>query len=79
MKTESRSPMIASGVATPNRLASSSMTAVMTSPASSPANAPAAVTFPDESVIASSPAGLVSIQAEKQAQQYYSGQAAPAL
>src|SRR5215475_3600891 len=44
MKTESRSPMITSGVATPST-ASSNITAVITTPASKPASSPAKIAF----------------------------------
>src|ERR1700730_17982337 len=48
MNTESRSPMIASGVATPN-IASSNITTVNAMPATSPASKPRAIAFPPES------------------------------
>ncbi|MBA3762372.1 MAG: hypothetical protein H0X04_03370 [Chthoniobacterales bacterium] len=48
MNTDSLSPKIASGVATPNIQASNSMTVVMTTPASAPARRPAPATFQRE-------------------------------
>src|SRR5215468_9647360 len=44
MKTERRSPMITSGVATPNT-ASNNITAVITPPASNPASSPTKIAF----------------------------------
>jgi hypothetical protein len=48
MKTESRSPMITSGVATPKQ-ARSSITTVIAIAATRPATNPAAIAFPRES------------------------------